>query len=67
VDLRDSTQQVLDREVWNNHLVLLHSRHAIPRTNTHSDYDRRERVSGLSYHSSEKKEESERKGGEERE
>ena len=40
VNLRDNTQQVLDGEVWNNHLVLLDSRHAIPRT--HSDCDCRD-------------------------
>jgi hypothetical protein len=53
VDLRDSTQQVLDREVWNNHLVLLNSRHAILFFNTHSDRGRRKRASGLSQHPAE--------------
>ena len=55
VNLRDSTQQVFDREVWNNHLVLLNSRHAILFLNSHSDRGRRKRASGLSQHPVEEK------------
>lgn len=29
VNLRDSAQQVFDREVWNDHLGLLNGRHAV--------------------------------------
>ena len=55
MDLRDGTQQVLDGEVWNNHLVLLNSRHAILFFKTHSDRGRRKRASGLCQHSAEEK------------
>lgn len=47
MNLRDSAQQVFDREVWNNHLVLLNSRHAVLCFNTHSDRGRRKGASGL--------------------